>query len=65
MATIYVERSLGNFPSQRDMADEDARRLADRAEEFNRSNRTVTTEQANDLTRALSAISAALGRIEQ
>ncbi len=49
----------------RDWPDKEAKNLAEDAEAFNRSYRTITTEQANDLTRALSAINAVLGRIEQ
>ena len=51
--------------TERDWPDKEAKNLADDAEAFNRSYRTITTEQANDLTRALSAINAALARIEQ
>lgn len=51
--------------TRRDWADREAKCIADDAEELNRQYRTITTEQANDLTRAMSAISALLGRIEQ
>ena len=50
---------------ERDRADREAKSIADDAEAFNRNYSTITTEQANDLARALSAISAALGRVMQ
>jgi hypothetical protein len=51
--------------TRRDWADREAKGIADDADAMNREYRTITTEQANDLTRAMSAISALLGRIEQ
>jgi hypothetical protein len=52
-------------PTRRDLADREAKCIADDADAMNREYRTITTEQASDLTRAMSAISALLGRIEQ
>ena len=40
--------------TQRDWPDKEAKNLADDAEAFNRSYRTITTEQANDIARAKS-----------
>lgn len=51
--------------TRHDYADREAKCIADDAEELNRSYRTITTEQANDLARALTAINALLGRVEQ
>ena len=57
--------TLSTFPTTRDVADEEAKRLADRAEDFNRSYRTITTEQANDIARAIAALNSVIGRVEQ
>lgn len=47
-----------------DYADREAKCIADDAEAMNREYRTITTEQANDLARALTAINALLWRVE-
>lgn len=51
--------------TEKDWPDFDARNLAEDAESFNRSYRTITTEQANDIARAISALNAVIGRVEQ
>lgn len=55
--------SLGGEMTRSDWQDKEAKNIADDAEAFNRSYSTITTEQADDLARALSAIQAALGRM--
>lgn len=49
--------------TRKDWADRDAQYLADDAEAFNRSYSTITTEQADDISRAINALKEALGRI--
>ena len=62
---FYNPETYSTYQTLRDLADEEAKRLADRAEDFNRSYRTITTEQANDIARAIAALNSVIGRVEQ
>lgn len=55
---------LGSEMTRADWADRDAHFIAEDAAAMNRNNRTVTTEQAEELWRAVDELMALLGRIE-